>query len=80
MYNLPESCETTLREFHRNVAMQNIRKEYENDIDSKIGTYMQINPNLQTPTYDDQQMEIERIHITRLRTRLSQFTNWKGTI
>ena len=35
-----------------------------NDSDSKPVTY-QVNPNLVNPTYDENQFEIERIHITR---------------
>ena len=38
------------------------------DIDSKLDSYLQVNPNLQTPSYNDNQFEIERIHITRIRT------------
>lgn len=67
-YDTPEKCEKELRNFHLNVAKQNIQNEYEKDVDSKIGTYIQVNPTLSTPSYDDQMFEIERIHITRLRT------------
>ena len=34
-----------------------IRITYDNDIDSKLGTYLQVNPDLETPSYDDNTFE-----------------------
>ena len=37
-------------------------------MDSKLGTYLQVNPSLESPVFKDDVFEIERIHITRFRT------------
>ena len=47
---------------------QKIRNANNIDIDSKLGTYLQVNPNLESPTYRNHVFEIEKIHITRFRT------------
>ena len=35
------------------LGKQTIRISYDNDIDSKLGTYLQVNPDLETPSYDN---------------------------
>ena len=67
VYNSPENCERFLRtEFLASVT-DKIRNAYTNDSESKLGSYLQVNPELSNPTYDDNIFEIERIHITRFR-------------
>ena len=48
--------------------MAKIKAANEIDVDSKLGTYLQVNPSLESPVYSDDVFEIERIHITRFRT------------
>ena len=38
------------------------------NIDLKLGTYLQINPKLEAPLYSDAMFELERILISRYRT------------
>ena len=45
-----------------------IRAAHATDIDSKLGTYLQVNPNLHTPIYSDTSFELERVHISRFRS------------
>ena len=40
-----------------------IKAEFDKDIDSKLGTYLQINPNLEIPVYSDTIFELERISL-----------------
>ena len=51
-----------------NSYKQKIRNANINDPDSKLGAYLQVNPDLITPPSDNNMIEIERIHITRLRS------------
>ena len=51
-----------------NTISPKIITAHNTDIDSKLGIYLQVNPELQTPIYENNTFEIERIHVTRLRT------------
>ena len=62
------NCEN---ELHRNFNIKwqtEIRKAYDCDIDSKLGSYLQVNPPLRTPVPQINLLEVERISITRFRT------------
>ena len=67
-YNTPDNCERVLREENFQKMKTKILNEFDKDIDSKLGTYLQVNPNLDCPAYSDTIFEIERILITRYRT------------
>ena len=67
-YASAENCEKNLRSNYMNRLKQKIRIAYDKDIDSKLGTYLQVNPDLENPSHDDNTFEIERVHITRFRT------------
>ena len=64
-YASADTCEKNLQSNYMNRSKQKIKTAYGNDIDSKLGTYLQVNPDLETPSYDDNMFEIERVHITR---------------
>ena len=49
-YGTPENCEKELRLYYMRTAKEKINNAYENDIDSKLGAYLQVNPNLVTPS------------------------------
>ena len=40
---------------------------HQTDPNSKLGTYLDVNPSLSPPTYSDDTFEIERINISRYR-------------
>ena len=67
-YNPPPGCEMALQTDEMNEMTGIIRTAYNLDIDSKLGTYLQVNPDLKTPLYEPNIFEIERINITRYRT------------
>ena len=66
-YDSPVNCEIYLKAATMNEMYQGIRAADTVDIDSKLGTYFQINLELKTPTYECNTFEIERINITRFR-------------
>ena len=45
-----------------------MKAAHEIDVDSKLCTYLQVNPFLETPVGSDDVFENERIHTTRFRT------------
>ena len=61
-------CESDLKSEFSNSIKLKIRNANLYDPDSKLGTYLQVNPDLTTPTHDNNMFEIERVHITRFRT------------
>ena len=67
-YDSPASCETPLKNEFINNTNQKFRTAYNIDIDSKLGTYLQVNPELQTPSYKNSTFDIERIHLTWFAT------------
>ena len=67
-YNSPVNCETLLKSDFISNTSRKIRASHDIDMDSRLGTYLQVNPDLETPTYENNTFEIERTHITRFRT------------
>ena len=67
-YNTPENCERFFREEYLQEMKEKCNAEYVKDPDSKLGSYIQVNPDLINPAYDDTVFELERILITRYRT------------
>ena len=67
-YGSPTNCENVLQnEFINNINAK-IRDANVTDINSKLGTYLLVNPTLQSPAFPDSLFELERIHITRFRS------------
>ena len=62
------NCENALCLEHRNALIAKIKAANEIDVDTKLGTYLQLNPSLESPVYSNDVFEIERIHITHFRT------------
>ena len=67
-YGTPEICERTLKQEFDRDTHDKIHQANTNDPESKLGVYLQVNPELQRPTYDNYLFELERINITRFRT------------
>ena len=67
-YHSAAQCENNLKSEIFNTWKQRITNAHMNDPDSKLGTYLEINPKLESPLYADNLFEIERIHISRFRT------------
>ena len=67
-YGTPKICEETLKEEFDRITYEKIHNASTNDPESKLGVYLQVNPDLHRPTYKDFLFEIERINITRFRT------------
>ena len=83
IYGDPENCRISIeREYFEQVKTK-IHNENEKDADSKLGTYLLINPTLQKYVPNPQNiMEVERELVTRYRTgshslaiELGRFTN-----
>ena len=67
-YGSAKKCENTLRTEFLYPLQQKIKGAYDIDKNSKLGTYYQVNPDLQKPSYSDNVFEHHRIHITRFRS------------
>ena len=68
-YSNPESCQISLQEKYKISWKNKIISAFENDNNSKLGTYYRINPDLKSFIPKSQTiLEIERILITRYRT------------
>ena len=69
VYENPKACEERIEKEALNSYQEKIRSKHRNDNDSKLGTYLRINPNLQCHVPKPQTiMESERELITRFRT------------
>ena len=66
-YHSAVQCENNLKSESFNTWKQRIRNAHMNDPESKVGTYLEINPNLESPLYADDLFEIERTHVTRYK-------------
>ena len=70
LYTDIKTCNYTLRNFMRNF-MSGMREKIEQaareDADSKLGTYLMVNPELKSPEYE-QRFEFQRVVCTRYRT------------
>ena len=62
-----ERCEKILQEEFKTKCVDKIRLKAANDMNSKLGSYYEVNPNLVKPLYKEK-LEFERICITRYRT------------
>ena len=71
------NCEKTMKEMIRTSRNQKIEESFRRDENSKLGTYLQINPSLEKPTFEDK-MEFQRICITRYRTGSHNLAIEKG--
>ena len=61
----------------KTIRDQTIRESSARDKNSKLGTYFQVNPTLQKPTFNDK-IEFQRICITRYRTGSHNLAIEKG--
>ena len=67
----------TLKDAIKTIRDQTIRESFARDENSKLGTYFQVNPTLQKPTFNDK-IEFQRICITRYRTGSHNLAIEKG--
>ena len=67
-YGSAKKSENTLQTEFLSHIQQKIKESYDIDNNSKLGTYYQVNPDLQKPSYPDDVFELHRIHITRFRS------------
>ena len=66
-YGDTESCEKQLKDEIIAEYKHKIESAFAEDCDSKLGSYYQVNPNLDSPNFDGK-LEFQRICITRYRT------------
>ena len=62
-----KTCNDTMKNNFRNHARLKMERAAQDDPDSKLGTYMMINPELKAPDHG-QKFEFQRVMITRYRT------------
>ena len=66
-YTSPKNLEDVLtKEFHTSTTTK-INAKSNNDPESRLGVYLQVNPNLAPPTHRDDILEFERVLLTRYR-------------
>ena len=70
MYKTTTNCMKTLSATYKNIWKERISDAYEEDCDSKLGSYLTVNPLLKNPNvnYTRRTFELERILVTRFRT------------
>ena len=69
MYRSPSDCQKQLEEGYKSKWTQTIKTKAETDNDSRLGTYLRINPTLKSWVPKPQSiLEIERKLVTRFRT------------
>ena len=66
-YLTPINCETVMKNDFQTSIAEKIRSKSNNDIDSRLGVYLEVNPNLTAPSQCDDILECERVLITRYR-------------
>ena len=66
-YKTPDSCHSIYLAEHRNAVTQRIRDAAAIDPDSRLGSYLSVNPSLTKPSYTNL-LEYQRVKITRYRT------------
>ena len=76
-YTDPALCEKLLKAEKQATNEEAIRDAFSTDENSKLGTYMQVNPALVKPSYENK-LEFQRILITRYRTGSHNLTIEKG--
>ena len=62
-----ERCKQKIEQDFRTKFEEKIREKSNSDIDSRLGSYLQMNPSLQKPIYENM-IEFERVVTTRYRT------------
>lgn len=68
-YGEPDSCEESIEKEFLKSYQDKIKSQHRNDNDSKLGTYLRVNPNLESYVPNPQTiMEFERELVTRFRT------------
>ena len=67
IYENPTNCQKVMTQTIRRKMKDKITLATENDEDSKLGTYLSINPSLDKPLYVGK-LEFQRIIVTRYRT------------
>ena len=67
-YDDPFKCQQLLKQNFCNDWNNKFRREADNDIDSRLGTYLQVNPRLEAPKHTNNILECERIKLTRYRS------------
>ena len=68
-YENTEACEETLTQAFRDACMSKIRLKAEEDENSRLGVYLQVNPQLEHPSHNYKyNPEFERVLITRYRS------------
>ena len=66
-YETPLNCENVLSAEYRAAYRTKISAKAYNDPESRLGTYLLINPQLKAPTLYKNQLEFERVLLTRYR-------------
>ena len=66
-YNNPDNCTKSNTDIHRRELVNKVKDAENHDIDSKLGAYYLINPNLEATNYADI-FELDRVVLTRYRT------------
>ena len=66
-YHSTDRCQNTLENYFRNQYEQKINAESAIDNDSRLRSFLQVNPNLTKSNYRNT-MEFQRVSITRYRT------------
>ena len=66
-YPTVEQCEASLTNQYRTTYEEKIRTAAELDSDSRLGTYLSVNPTLTKPLYEHK-LEFQRVLISRYRT------------
>ena len=62
-----KTCNDTMKRNFKNLLREKIEKAAREDSDSKLGTYLTVNPELESPEYN-LKFEFQRVLITRYRT------------
>ena len=76
-YTDPASCEEMMKNELQAANEEAIRTAFTTDENSKLGTYLRVNPTLVKPSYDNK-LEFQRILITRYRTGSHNLAIEKG--
>ena len=66
-YRNADSCKKVLQNEFKAKTAEKIKADATKDGDSRLGTYLRINPNLTKPDYKNV-LEFQRVSITRYRT------------
>ena len=67
-FTTPHTCLSKLTQTFLDESSDKIRRKANGDDESRLGMYLQVNPNLVSPTYRPNTLEFERVMISRYRT------------